>query len=719
MKLVIAEKPSVAKAISDVLGAKTRRDGSYEGGGYAISWCLGHLLELAEPKDYDEKYVKWRYADLPIVPGEWKYVPVENTKKQLKILADLMKRPDVDCIVNACDAGREGELIFRLVYSYCACRKPIQRLWISSMEESAITEGFRNLRPGSEYDRLYQAAACRQQADWLVGLNYSRLFSVLYDANLSVGRVQTPTLAMIVERERKINGFVKEPFYTVLLTGSGITAEREKVRDKAVAEVISAACNGNTAIVKFVEKREKSTAPPKLYDLTTLQREANRIFGYTASQTLNCVQNLYEQRLSTYPRTDSQYLTEDMATGLPALVSGVAAALPFTAETVSINTAQVINSSKVTDHHAIIPTPGMAKADITALPTADRNILTMICVRLVSAVADRHIYNETAVTMECAGEVFTVKGKTVKHNGWKTIEQAFYDSIGKQRKNDEPPLPELYEGQRFSIKTDIREGFTKPPEHYTEDTLLSAMENAGADDMPSSAHNRCVEPFAAVVNAPGRAASVPDDAERKGLGTPATRAGILENLIKSGLLERKGKQILPTEKGVSLIKVLPESVKSPYLTAEWENHLKRLERNELTAADIMADIVKYVDDTVKTYTSVPDEYNAMFPSTRPAGERVGACPRCGGNVSEASKGFFCENKACKFGLFKDNKFFAYKKKKLTKDIVKTLLAEGRIFMSGLVSEKTGKTYNAEIILDDKGDGYPGFRMEFKTRLSGR
>jgi DNA topoisomerase-3 len=690
MKLVIAEKSSVAKSLSDALGAKTRRDGSYEGGGYVVSWCVGHLMELAEPSDYNEKYAKWRYADLPIIPEEWKYVPVESTKKQLKVLADLMKRPDVDTIVNACDSGREGELIFRLVYSYCASRKPIQRLWISSMEESAITEGFRNLRPGADYDRLYQAAACRQKADWLVGFNYSRLFSVLYESRLNVGRVQTPTLAMIAERERRIAEFVKKPLYTVLLTGGGLTAEREKVKDRASAEAICAACNGKTASVKSIEKREKSAVPPKLYDLTSLQREANRIFGYTASQTLSCVQNLYEQRLSTYPRTDSQFLTEDMAAGIPDLVKTVAAALPFSIDPDSINTAQVINNAKVTDHHAIIPTPGMAKADVSALPTAERNILTMICVRLVSAVAKRHVYDETAVKVECAGEVFSAKGKTVKRSGWKAIEQAFFESIGKTRGNDDSPLPDLSEGQEFLANAGLRESFTKPPEHYTEDTLLLAMENAGADEMP-------------------------DDAERKGLGTPATRAGIIDNLIKSGLLERNGKRILSTEKGVNLIKVLPESVKSPSLTAEWEHMLKRLERGELTAADVMYDISEYVSDTVKTHNSVPDEYKALFPNARQAVERVGICPRCGGAVTETPKGFFCGNKACQFGLFKDSKFFAAKKKKLTADIVKTLLAEGRIFLTGLMSEKTGKPYNATIILDDKGNGYPGYKMEFEQR----
>lgn len=686
---MISEKPYVGKAIADVLGAKTRKDGAYEGNGYVVSWCVGHLLGLAEPQAYDEKYEKWRYEDLPIVPRDWKYVAADSTKKQLKILSDLMKRTDIEVIVNACDAGREGELIFRLVYDHVKCRKPMQRLWISSMEESAIADGFRNLKDGAEYDNLYSSALCRQQADWLVGLNITRLFSVLYNASLRVGRVQTPTLAMIVEREAKIGCFEKEPFYTVELSDGIFTTEREKLRDRQTADSISAACDGKTAVIKSVQKQEKSVSAPKLYDLTTLQREANRLFGYTAAQTLNCVQNLYEQKLSTYPRTDSRFLTEDMKHGVPDLVKSVSAVLPFAGDIGSINAAQVINNAKVTDHHAIIPTPTMPKADLTALPTAERNILMMIATRLISAVSDKHVFAETVVTVECENEVFTAKGKTVTQNGWKQIEQAFAASAGKSKKDEEKTLPELYEGHRFTAQTSVREGFTQPPKHFTEDLLLSAMETAGAEDMP-------------------------EDAERKGLGTPATRANIIENLVKSGFLERKNKLLLPTGKGVNLIKVLPDAVKSPMLSAEWENHLKRIERGELTAVDFMIAIDKFVRGLVKIHHSVPEENKALFPSDRKKGETVGVCPRCGCNVTEAPKGFFCENQACKFALWKDSKFFTAKKKTLTKEIAKTLLAEGRIFMSGLHSEKSGKPYNATIILDDKGEGYVGFKMEFEN-----
>ena len=691
--LVIAEKPSVAKSLADVLGAKTRRDGSYEGNGYVISWCVGHLLGLAEPQAYDEKFAKWQYKDLPIAPQEWKYTATASTKKQLKILVDLMKRADVGVITNACDSGREGELIFRLVYDHAKSKKPIKRLWISSMEESAITDGFRNLKDGVDYDRLHHSARCRQQADWLVGMNLSRLYSILYNAQLRVGRVQTPTLAMIVEREQKISNFTKEPFYVVEISGGNIKAEREKVKDKTTAEAIRTDCDGKTAVVKSVQRQEKSVSPPKLYDLTTLQREANRQFGYTAAQTLSAVQNLYEQKIVTYPRTDSRFITEDMASGIPSLVQSVAASLPFGVSVGSINTSHVVNNAKVTDHHAIIPTPTMPTANTSALPTAEKNILMMICTRLVAAVSEKHIYAETVITLDCGGEAFTTKGKTIKQNGWKTVEQAFIGSLGKTNKNEEKPLPDLSEGQQFTVNASVREGFSQPPRHFTEDILLQSMETAGAEDMP-------------------------EDVERKGLGTPATRAAIIENLVKSGLLVRKDKLLLPTEKGVNLIKVLPDSVKSPMLTAEWENHLKRIERGELSADDFMIAINRFVADTVKTNNTVADELKALFPSNNPqggSGEIIGKCPRCRNDITESTKGFFCSDKACKFAFWRNNKFFEAKKKTLTKEIAVALLTEGRIFMSGLHSEKTNKTYNATVILDDKGEGYPNFKMEFEQK----
>ena len=677
-----------------MLGAKSNKSGAFEGNGYIVSNCVGHLLAPAEPHEYDEKYAKWRYADLPIIPSEWKYTANSNTKKQLKLLCDLMKRPDVDVIINACDAGREGELIFRLVYEHARCKKPIKRLWVNSMEESAIEQGFRSLKDGADYDNLYQSALCRQKADWAVGLNLSRLFSIIYNARLRVGRVQTPTLAMIVEREVKIAAFIKEPHYIVEITDGRFIAEREKVKDKHIAEAICSDVMGKTAVVMSVQRNEKSTAAPKLYDLTTLQREANRLFGYTAAQTLNCVQNLYEQKLCTYPRTDSRYVTEDMAPGITPLVFEAAKTLPFFAGELKINPAQVVNNAKVSDHHAIIPTQAMPKADISALPATERNILNMIAVRLISAVSDRHIHAETMVTVECNGEVFTAKGKTVIHEGWKVIEQAFANSVGKQKKDEDKPLPDIDEGYRFNAKASVREGFSQPPKHYTEDLLLSAMENAGAEDMP-------------------------EDAERKGLGTPATRAGIIENLVKSGFLERKDKTLLPTGTGVNLIKVLPESVKSPMLTAEWENHLKRVERGEMAAKDFMTAIAKFVEGLVKTYNAATDEGRALFPSERNQGAIIGKCPRCGSDVAEAAKGFFCGNPSCKFGLFKDNKFFTAKHKTITKEIAAALMADGQVHIPDFVSEKTGKPYGATVILDDKGEGYAFFRLEFEKGKDGK
>lgn len=687
----------MAKSIADVLGAKNRRAGSYEGNGYVVSWCIGHLLGLAEPHDYDEKYAKWRYEDLPISPSNWRYNADDSTKKQLKILCDLMKRSDIDCVINACDAGREGELIFRLVYNHSRCNKPIMRLWISSMEESSILQGFRNLKSSDDYENLYRSALCRQRADWLVGLNFTRAFSVLYNTQLRVGRVQTPTLAMIVEREARISGFVKEPFYVVEITDGRFTAERQKLTDRITAENISASCLGKTAVVTSVTRQEKSSSAPKLYDLTTLQRDANRLFGYTATQTLNCVQNLYEQKLCTYPRTDSRFLTEDMESGIPALVNDVSHTLPFTVNTGNITASQVINNAKVTDHHAIIPTPTMTKADISALPTAERNILQMITMRLISAVSEKHIFAETVVTVECENETFTSKGRTVIQNGWKEIEQAFTASIGRYRKNDEKDtsLPDIAEGHSFSAKSAVCVGFSHPPKHYTEDLLLSAMESAGAISNKLEL-------------------DMPDDAERKGLGTPATRAAVIENLVKSGLIERKDKNLLPTDKGVNLIKILPESIKSPLLTSEWENHLKRIEHGDMSDYDFMIAIDKFVEGIVKTYSTATLENMALFPTDNKQGDVVGKCPRCGSDVTESRKGFFCMNRVCKFALFKDNKFFTSKKKSLTKDIAKTLLDKGSVYITGLMSEKNGKPYNATILLDDKGEGYVNFRMEFEN-----
>lgn len=691
-KLIVAEKPSVAQAIATVLGSKERKDGFLIGNGYIVSWCFGHLIELAQPTSYGEQYRKWRYADLPILPEQWQYNVTPDKKKQFDTLAALMKRPDVETVINACDAGREGELIFRLMYEQAKCKMPIQRLWISSMEESAILDGFRNLKDGAEYNNLYASALCRSQADWLVGINATRLFSVLYGGTLSVGRVQSPTLALLVNREAEITTFVKEPFYVPELD-CGFTASYEKTKDKAIAENIRSACDGNDALASNVQKQEKSTSPPKLFDLTSLQREANKLFGYTAQQTLDYVQSLYEKKLCTYPRTDSRFLTEDMVDGLPALVSAVADALPFIKMPGNIEPGQAVDNSKVSDHHAIIPTASMPKTGISTLPDGERNVLYLIAVRLLCAAGEKHRYAETVVTLDCSGHNFTAKGKAVIHNGWKEYEQAFRAAL-KQKIDDEPEkepsLPPVTEGQVFSsVTVSVLEGFTSPPKRYTEDTLLSAMESAGAEDMP-------------------------DDAERKGLGTPATRANIIEKLIKSGFAERKGKQLIPMQKGIHLIAVLPEAVKSPLLTAEWEHRLKEVERGEHPASGFMDGITEMTCGLVREHSTPQAEYAALF-APKPQGEAIGKCPRCGLSVYEGKKGYFCESRACGFALWKDNKWFAKKKKKLDKKTAVALIHDGRIFMSGLHSEKTGKTYDATIVLEDTGK-YVNFKLEFSRVL---
>lgn len=692
MKLIIAEKSSVGQAIASVLGASERGDGYLEGGGYLVSWCAGHLVELAQAETYDEKYGKWRYEDLPILPEGWKYAVSREKTKQLKVVRELMKRPEVDCLINACDAGREGELIFRLVYEYCGCKKPMQRLWISSMEESSITEGFRSLRPGADYDRLYQAALCRSQADWLVGINATRLFSVLYRQTLNVGRVMTPTLALLVQREQDIAAFVKEPFYIPEMDCGTFTASGEKHKDKKAAESIRAACDGKTAAVKSVERQEKTTAPPKLYDLTTLQREANRLFGYTAQQTLDYMQSLYEKKLATYPRTDSRYLTEDMSAGLPGLVKTAAAVLPFMEGIVPVTDAsRVVDNSKVSDHHALLPTGQVKDTDLAALPAGERTILFLLAVRLICAVGETHRYAETVVTVESAGHSFTAKGKTILGNGWKAVETSYRATLKNKPDKDgvDKALPELTEGQIFeNARVAVKEGFTAPPKSYTEDTLLKAMETAGSEEMP-------------------------EDTERKGLGTPATRAGIIEKLVKTSLAERKNKQLLPAKKGVSLIAVVPEIIKSPSLTAEWEHRLKQMERGGLSDTEFMKEIAELTVSLVKNNNTPNPEYTGLFPA--PVGNRsepVGICPRCGGKVQEGKKSFFCENRDCGFALWRDNRFFAAKKKEITRTVAAALLEKGRVSMSGLYSEKTGKTYSAVVVMEDTGK-YVNFKLEFE------
>jgi len=698
---VIAEKPSVAMSLAAVLGATERKDGYLEGSGYLVSWCVGHLLELAQPEAYKEQYAKWRYEDLPILPENWKYEVPKDKKTQLALLCRLMKDKRVDSVVCATDAGREGELIFRLVYEYAGCNKPMERLWISSMEDAAIREGFDHLRPGSDYDKLYDAAVCRAGADWLIGINATRLFSVLYGVTLNVGRVMSPTLALLVQRESDIESFISKPFYVPEITCGGFTASGEKMTERSEAEKIRMDCDHNSAFVRSVEKQVKTIQPPRLYDLTTLQRECNRIYGYTAQQTLDYVQSLYEKKLATYPRTDSQYLTKDMQATAASLILWLRDNMPFgkgCAGEPDID--RVTDDSKVTDHHAIIPTVEIARTDLSELPSGERDVLTLLAVRLLCATTQANRFEAVTAMLDCQGYTFTAKGKTILQSGWKEVERIHRMSIRQSetehRENEDAALPVLKEGQTFeTVSASLREGKTSPPKHYTEDTLLSAMETAGAEDMP-------------------------DDAKRKGLGTPATRAATLEKLVSAGFVQRKKKQLIPTEKGKNLIAVLPDNIKSPILTAEWESMLKQVEHGELSATSFMDQIADMSRTLVKEHTAPEKRFADLFPSSREtAHEAVGVCPRCGAPVYEGKKGFFCDNRECSFALWKDNRFFSSKKKSITKSVAAALLKEGRISMSGLYSEKTGKTYDAEVILDDTGGKYVNFKLEFPVKKGRR
>ncbi len=683
-------------SLSKVLGARSRKDGYVEGNGWLVSWCVGHLVELAPADAYDPRYSKWAYDDLPIIPQPWQFQVLPDTRKQFNILRQLMSRDDVDTVICATDAGREGELIFRLTYDLCQCTKPVKRLWISSMEESAIRKGFDNLVDGQKYNNLYAAALCRAKADWLIGINGTRLFTTLYKGKtLNVGRVLTPTLTLLAEREAAIEHFKKEKFYTVELDAQGIRASSGKFNSKTDAEKLRSACLGKTAVVQSIAKKDKTERPPKLYDLTTLQREANRLFDYTAQQALDYLQSLYEKRLATYPRTDSRYLTEDMAEGLPALCSTVAGALSFmVGQPLPVHAAQVVDSSKVTDHHAVIPTAEIAGADLAALPTGERNILYMIAVRLLCAVGEPHTYAETAVTLDCGGASFMTKGRTVAAAGWKGTEKAFLSTLKQKAEEPAPSLPVLSDGQRLEgADALLKQGTTSPPARFTEDTLLSAMEHASAED------------FAAL-----------ESVERTGLGTPATRAATIEKLVKSGFVERKKKQLLPTEKGLALSWAMPDQLKSAKLTAEWEDRLGAVERGELAPEDFMAGITAMLTGLVRSYRNVAVAPSPLSDSGR-AG--IGKCPRCGKNVVEGKKSFYCEGyhdtPSCGFALWKNDRFFTSKRKELTKKIAASLLKTGRAAVTGLFSEKKGVFYDATVVLNDDGGKFVRFKLEFDNK----
>ena len=711
-KLVVAEKNSVAQSLARVIGATKRCDGYYEGNGYLVTWCVGHLVELSPPERYDERFAKWRLEDLPILPKKWLYEVSAATRKQFRIVSGLMNAPGtaeaksvlsgskeflvpVDSIICATDAGREGELIFRLVYNQCRCKKPFERLWISSMEDAAIREGFEKLKPGTAYDLLYEAALCRERADWIVGMNATRLFSCLYGQTLAVGRVMTPTLAMVVMRDAQILAFKPEPFWTVQITAGGITASSRRFQNKSEAAILLLRCrNEDQAMVESVETKEKLEKPPLLYDLTSLQRDANRILGFTAQQTLDYTQSLYEKKLVTYPRTDSRYLTDDMREMLPALIASVADKFDYAGDalrTDPVRPESVFDSSKVSDHHAIIPTKTMAGSDITGLSSGEKAVLQLISVRLLCAAAEDHRYAEMTVKLSSGGEEFTRKGKTVLQPGWKAIWQHFYPE---KKKEEESTRPIPAEGTALKINSaEVKEGKTSPPKRYTEDTLLSAMETAGADE-------------------------IPDEAERKGLGTPATRAATIEKLVQRGFIERKGdrktRQLIATEKGTSLITVMPEQIRSASMTAEWEQKLLLVEHGELEGSDFMSGIEGMIANLVTTYEKVKGADALMSRN-----KVIGTCPHCGAEVLERQKGWFCSNRECRFVLWKDNAYFTKIGKRLTSQIVEKLLRDGRVKLKDCKSQKTGKTYSADLLLSVETDGRPQFTMEFENRKGGR
>ncbi len=676
-KLIVAEKPSVAKAIAAVIapGCKQRR-GYLEGNGYLISWCYGHLAKLADASYYDSGYAKWNMKDLPILPRSFRFRIQDDKKEQFDVLHSLMRQGNITEVINACDAGREGELIFRTVYYLAGCSKPMKRLWISSMEDDAIREGFANLQPGSDYDGLHKSALCRMKADWLVGINATRFFSLTYNRTLTIGRVMSPTLSLLVQREREISAFVPEPFYHLVLD-CGFPLSCEKLTDMEAAQELTRACAVSSITVLSVERKERSEKAPALYDLTTLQREANRLCGFTAQQTLDYLQSLYEKKLCTYPRTDSRYLTNDMESAVPDYAAAAAAILGCELPK-KILPKQVCNSKKVSDHHAVIPSLSAKNVDASTLPAGEQTILMLVAQGFLRGICPEYRFAETVVTAECAGHTFRARGKEILKRGW---------TVFSFRSTESSVLPTVTEGQTIPVNhVGLKGGKTTPPKYYTEDTLLAAMENAGIQDMP-------------------------EDAERKGIGTPATRSGILEKLISDNFVIRtKSKKVSylrPTELGIALITVLPEQLQSPLLTAEWEHRLKLVENGTLSDTDFMQGIAEMLTEMVAEYKPYPGS-DVLFPEKE---DVIGKCPRCGTNVEERKRGFFCQNPNCRFVLWKNSRFFEVKKKKLDKVTAAALLKFGQVPMKGCYSEKTGKTYDATAIMVDKGDKVD-FKLEF-------
>lgn len=691
--LVIAEKPSVAQSYAKNLSAYKREDGYLEGESCIVSWCLGHLAEYAQPEEYDPKYEKWQFDDLPILPEVWKLKVSKDKKKQFEVIKTLMSRSDVEYLVNGCDAGREGELIFQRVYDLAGCRKPVKRLWISSMEDAAIQKGFQTMKSEEEYKNLCMAAVCRAQADWLIGMNGTRAYTTRYFKRLVVGRVQTPTLAMLAERQERIEHFQKEAFYKVALTDGKLTVVSENIANEEAADLLAALCNGSTAVVTQMKKERKKSFPPKLYDLTSLQREANRYFGYTAKRTLDMLQELYEEKLVTYPRTDSQFVTEDMKDSVEELVGKMPVLLPFVDYgQLGHGVKRVINNAKVSDHHAILPTKEAVEKEISDLPSDKKNLMMLICQQLVQATGEEYLYEQTDITVKCQEQDFKARGKIPVQMGFKEVEKAFKQLCVKaepvEGKEKETSIPAGYEeGMRlFPVKAEKTTHYTSPPKPFNEDTLLAAMETAGNKEFDS-------------------------ETEKKGLGTPATRASIIEKLVSSGYAQRKGKQILPSTEGKELVKVMPEYLKSAVMTAEWENQLLMMEKGQITDTQFMGEITSLVHKILEVCREIPEEERRRFQTAR---EVIGKCPVCGCDVFEGKQNFYCSNRQCDFALWKENRFLGSMEKNLDKKMARELLDKACTHVKGLYSKKKDMKFDADLLLTLE-NGKPRFHLEFPKK----
>ena len=691
--LVIAEKPSVAQSYAKNLSAYKREDGYLEGESCIVSWCLGHLAEYAQPEEYDPKYEKWQFDDLPILPEAWKLKVSKDKKKQFEVIKTLLNRSDVEYLVNGCDAGREGELIFQRVYDLAGCRKPVKRLWISSMEDAAIQKGFQTMKSEEEYKNLCMAAVCRAQADWLIGMNGTRAYTTRYFKRLVVGRVQTPTLAMLAERQERIEHFQKEAFYKVALTDGKLTVVSENIANEEAAELLAALCNGSTAVVTQMKKERKKSFPPKLYDLTSLQREANRYFGYTAKRTLDMLQELYEEKLVTYPRTDSQFVTEDMKDSVEELVEKMPVLLSFVDYgQLGHGIKRVINNAKVSDHHAILPTKEVVEKGIADLPADKKNLMMLICQQLVQATGEEYLYEQTDITVKCQEHDFKARGKIPVQMGFKEVEKAFKQLCVKaepvEEKEKETSIPAGYEeGMRlFPVKAEKTTHYTSPPKPFNEDTLLAAMETAGNKEFDS-------------------------ETEKKGLGTPATRASIIEKLVSSGYAQRKGKQILPSTEGKELVKVMPEYLKSAVMTAEWENQLLMMEKGQITDTQFMGEITSLVRKILEVCREIPEEERRRFQTAR---EVIGKCPVCGCDVFEGKQNFYCSNRQCDFALWKENRFLGSMEKNLDKKMARELLDKACTHVKGLYSKKKDMKFDADLLLTLE-DGKPRFHLEFPKK----